>query len=192
MVRHGETEWNREQRLQGQLDSPLTQTGIEQIRTLANELSCSHNPSSITQIVSSPLNRANHSAEILQQTFIKPLTLHKPMQERSFGIWQGRLFDDIQTDGNFSEVFFNVNNTPIPQGESAIEARHRMTQGLTQLSQQFPNQKLLIVTHGELLRCFLSGLENSIDGSAYQLFKNGKVFEVHYSPSRQHFKFIQP
>ena len=188
LVRHGETEWNLKQRLQGQLDSPLTSTGIQQIQQLARILSSSHANQPIEQIFCSPLGRAKHSASLLQKQIEKPIQHADFLKERSFGIWQGRLFDDIKQDQDFADVFFKVNDTPIPQGESAIQARKRMSHGLKELGQRHPKQKLLIVTHGELLRCFLSGLENSVDGSAYELFKNGKVFEVHYLNDLEQFK----
>lgn len=145
---------------------------------------------SIDQIITSPLNRAQHSAEILSEKLLKPVSGLDELKERSFGIWQGRLFNEIKDDLDFSDVFFKVNNTAIPDGESAIEARKRMAIALRQLSQKFPQQKLLVVTHGELLRCFLSGIENSVDGSAYELFKNGQVFEVHFSPQQNEFKML--
>ncbi len=112
------------------------------------------------------------------------------LKERSFGVWQGQLFEKIKNDKDFADVFFKVNDTPIVQGESAIQARQRMADGLRQLASDYPRQKMLVVTHGELLRCFLSGLENSVDGSAYQLFKNGKVFEVGYCLNNDRFSVL--
>lgn len=188
LARHGETEWNLNQRLQGQLDSPLTSIGIQQIEKLADELSTTYKENRISRIFSSPLGRAKHSSTILQKRINQPIKELDFLKERSFGLWQGKLFEDIKQDHDFAEVFFKVSDTPIPQGESAIQARKRMTSGLKVLGQHYQNQKLLIVTHGELLRCFLSGLENSVDGSAYELFKNGKVFEVNYSPVLDQFK----
>jgi len=171
------------------LDSPLTQVGIQQIESLAEHLVNHSMNNPIDHIVTSPLSRATHSATILQNRIVKPLTTLDSLKERSFGIWQGNLFDEIKDEPNFSDVFFQVNDTPIQQGESAIEARKRMALGLRQLNREFPNRKLLVVTHGELLRCFLSGLENGIDGSAYQLFENGSVFEVWYSSEKDQFKY---
>ncbi len=187
-MRHGETEWDLKQRLQGQLDSPLTSKGIQQIAKLAEWLSVTHADNPIEQIFSSPLGRAKHSATLLQQCIEQPIQEATFLKERSFGIWQGQLFDEIKQDQAFADVFFKVTDTPIEKGESAIQARKRMEVGLKALGQQHPNQKLLVVTHGELLRCFLSGLKNSVDGSAYELFKNGKVFEVSYSPNTEQFE----
>ncbi|MBV1910566.1 MAG: histidine phosphatase family protein [Kangiellaceae bacterium] len=190
LVRHGETEWNKEQRLQGQLDSALTEVGIEQITLLADELESRSLIQPIDHIISSPLMRAQHSARILNQTLNQSLVLKSELKERSFGIWQGQMFNEIESNPDFSDVFFNVNDTPIPNGESAMDARERIVCCLQQLAHQYGQKRLLVVTHGELLRCFLSGLKDSIDGSAYQLFKNGKVFEVNYDHQTDQFHYI--
>ena len=190
LVRHGETEWNAKRRLQGQLDSPLTPVGIEQMEWLASQLAETPDTKAIDHIISSPLARTQSSAVILQKKLQRPLSIKHALKERSFGIWEGKLFDAIKHEPTFKKVFFEITETSIEQGESAIEARQRMQQSLAQLAVKYRGQRLLVVTHGEILRCFLSGIDNSMDGSAYQLFKNGKVFQVVYNLSQQSFKLL--
>ncbi len=190
LVRHGETEWNAERRLQGQLDSPLTLAGIEQMECLASSLATTPDIKAIDHIISSPLARTQSSAVILQKKLQRPLSIKHALKERSFGVWEGKLFDAIKHEPTFKKVFFEITETPIEQGESAIEARQRMQQSLAQLAIKYRGQRLLVVTHGEILRCFLSGIDNNMDGSAYQLFKNGKAFQVVYNLSKQSFKLL--
>jgi broad specificity phosphatase PhoE len=190
LVRHGETEWNTERRLQGQLDSPLTKNGIKQIESLATQFSNQQNSLAIDQIISSPLARAESSSIILQKKLQKPLSVHHSLKERSFGVWEGRMFDEIKQEPDFESVFYSITQTPIVKGESAIDARERMDTSLKELALEYKQQCLLVMTHGEILRCFLSGIDKNIDGSAYQLFENGKVFEVVYSSTRNAFRYV--
>ncbi|PWK46357.1 histidine phosphatase family protein, partial [Pleionea mediterranea] len=71
LARHGETEWNRIKRLQGRLDSPLTEQGIQQ----ANDLAASMTNYSVDAVITSPLLRARRTAEICQQQLNVPFLL---------------------------------------------------------------------------------------------------------------------
>ena len=182
-VRHGETVWNTEKRLQGQLDSPLTNNGIQQIQSLLPELK----KLSISQVLTSPLGRAMESAKIIAEHFNIFLNVIDDLKERHFGDWQGELFEELKSKGLFSSVLLNVNNDKPNGGESGLNCAKRM-QGY--LMNQIKNESFehtLIMTHGEILRCFLSQLpvlngknNEQLSADAYSQYRNGRIFKVAY------------
>ena len=105
LLRHGETIWNKESRLQGQRDIPLSDIGAEQIRTTGAHLAASgiH----IDHILSSPLQRARKSAEIIAHALnypIENITSSTLFMERSFGECEGFTYGEALAkypDGNY-------------------------------------------------------------------------------------------
>ena len=183
LARHGETEWNRVKRLQGQLDSPLTEQGIQQ----ASDLAVSIKPLNIDAIISSPLPRAKRTADICQQQLNCPIIVNDLLQERHFGDWQQQLFDDLRHLPNFEDIFFRVTNHTPPNGESALHGAKRLQQALLDLTKQFTHQRLLIVTHGDLLRSFLAQFNRDAFCDAYSQYGNGRYFTVEFSADTQLF-----
>lgn len=99
LVRHGQTEWNRAGRLQGQLDSPLTERGIAQAQA-AGELLCSRFEGSVPPIVASPLGRAFRTAEIVAEALSSAeLSSDERLKEVAFGEFEGL------TEGQVAERF---------------------------------------------------------------------------------------
>ncbi|PWK46355.1 histidine phosphatase family protein [Pleionea mediterranea] len=183
LARHGETEWNRIKRLQGRLDSPLTEQGIQQ----ANDLAASMTNYSVDAVITSPLLRARRTAEICQQQLNCPILVNDLLQERHFGDWQQQLFDDLTNLPDFENIFFRVTDHCPPNGESALQGAKRLQQALTDLAQQFTKQQLLIITHGDLLRSFLAQFNRDAFCDAYSQYGNGRFFKVEYSAATQLF-----
>ncbi|AWB65195.1 phosphoglycerate mutase [Saccharobesus litoralis] len=195
LTRHGQTTWNVEKRLQGQLDSPLTATGVEQSRLVAQALS----EVGIDKIITSPLGRAVDTAKICQQALCSNTLIDKDLAERHLGDWQGQKLEQIQQDDNYHNAMALVTDWPIPSGESALDCGRRLKQCLINLVQKHANQNLLVVTHGEALRCLIYQLnqntsddskKNALYSSAYELFDNGCIIKLHWNGS--HFTFQNP
>ena len=93
LVRHGQTDWNRERRLQGRTDIPLNETGIRQISELADRLV--QEGIVFDRMIASPLARARQSAEIIagKTGFRDPIILDENFMERSYGLLEGELYD---------------------------------------------------------------------------------------------------
>ena len=87
-VRHGETDYNKEKRSQGQLDIPLNQTGIEQAKQTAEKLKDIH----FDIIYASPLSRAKLTAQIINQRHNVPIVFDDRLKEFQVGQRQGQLF----------------------------------------------------------------------------------------------------
>ena len=93
-IRHGETAWNVDTRIQGHLDIPLNDTGLWQARQLARALA----DEPVAAIYTSDLQRARATAQALADTTGAPLTPEPDLRERSFGHFQGRTFAQIEAE----------------------------------------------------------------------------------------------
>src|SRR5262245_31004846 len=92
LIRHGETLWNREARMQGQNDSPLTETGLEQARKLARRLKTV----AFTTLYSSDLGRAHQTARCIAEETGHEIVANEGLRERCFGIFEGLTNAEIQ------------------------------------------------------------------------------------------------
>src|SRR5262245_21498679 len=92
VVRHGETRWNVEGRLQGQQDSPLTMRGLQQAQRYAEMLRAELAGASPVHICSSPLPRARQTASIIRELLEVPSACYSEsdlLKERACGSWEG-------------------------------------------------------------------------------------------------------
>jgi len=198
-TRHGETQWNKIGKFQGQLDSPLTEKGYQQAHLIAERLS----KSNISSIISSTLTRAKKTAGICQAILNCSLGLNDKLIERNFGSWQGKMIADVQCENNYQDIFHQVNNTAPPYGESGIECASRFQQGLIEIANEYqykPNSveqknNILVVSHGDILRCFLSSWVNNFSNNhaintQNKAFDNGCIFQINYNIEKQSFTLI--
>lgn len=176
LCRHGETQWNVVKRLQGRLNSELTNKGQTQAQTLAQTLKTEN----IDVIVTSPLGRAHQTALVCQQHIKRDLVIEDGLTERHFGDWQGALFESLSDKPQFSEIFFEVTNDEPPNGESSIAANKRFTDALEKIARQYGEQNVLVVTHGDVLRSFFAQLKQKEFCDAYSQYGNGKYFRVRF------------
>jgi len=151
-IRHGETEWNREQREIGQLDSPLTQRGIEQARALAQRLCRTR----FDALYSSDLGRAVQTAEIIGTECRIPVKLAAGLRERHMGIFQGLTVEEMrQKFPREREEYERLGlDYVIPGGESARQRLERSVRTLTSIAQTHAGQSVVVVTHGGFLTGF--------------------------------------
>lgn len=205
LTRHGETQWNKVGKFQGQLDSPLTEKGYLQAQDIAAKLS----RYDINFIISSTLTRAKKTAEICQLSLGCSLMLNTELIERNFGAWQGKYISEVKEDSNYDAIFHQVNKASPPNGESGIECAIRFKQALIHLANEYSNKfihdtniqqgidhcNILLVSHGDILRCFLSAMVNNFsDNQAVnnlkKTFDNGCIFQVSYQLQEETFTFL--
>ena len=91
LVRHGQTEWNLERRLQGQLDVPLNETGRNEAVLCAKQLSSVK----IDNIISSDLSRAKETAVIINKSLLLPVTFDARLKELNCGNLQGNVIKEV-------------------------------------------------------------------------------------------------
>lgn len=160
LVRHGETVWNAERRIQGQSDSPLTALGEQQAMQVAQRVKALN----ITHIITSDLGRTRRTAEIIAQTCGCEVVLDPRLRELDMGVLERRHLASLteEEEGWRRRL---VNGTPdgrIPGGESMQEVSVRMHGALNACRELPPGSRPLLVSHGMALGCLVStilGLE---------------------------------
>jgi probable phosphoglycerate mutase len=150
LIRHGETYWNCEKRLQGQLDSPLTEEGIRQSGALAGRLSAI----AFDAVYSSDLERARQTAHIIASTAVKPIVNYdNRIRERHFGNFQGLTWEEISVkypEEAARELSGNPMNQ-VPGGESKQQLLARAISFFDDIAGRHPEQKVLVISHGGIL-----------------------------------------
>lgn len=150
LIRHGETDWNAEGRLLSRTDMPLSATGEQQARDLAQQLA----GMSWARAYASPLTRARRTAEILLGTRLDSpaLTLDDRLVELDFGPYEGWTEDQLVADPVTAKWRRDGADIPGIETEASVEARARSFLGdLTD-----PSGMTLVVGHGRMLRILLS------------------------------------
>lgn len=178
LVRHGETIWNEEGRLQGATDVPLSDRGRAQAARLADRLAAEP----FGAIYASDLRRASETAAILAESHDLPVTLDSRLREQSKGVWEGLTWPDIEAQYPDDIARWEVNRDNPPanaESVSAVEARVRAA--LAAIRAAHPgNEAVLLVGHGMALRkliCAALGIDSFV-GRNLQL-DNTSLSELH-------------
>jgi probable phosphoglycerate mutase len=148
LVRHGETDWNFERRIQGNTDIPLNDTGREQARRTGKLLA----RRSWDAIVASPLSRAFETATIIAEELglPEPTTLDA-IVERDYGAAEGL------TDTELNRLY--PGDTFVPNRESRESVVARVIPALLDLAENHQGQSLLVVSHGGVIRSVLNAIQ---------------------------------
>ena len=149
VVRHGETRWNVEARIQGQRDSDLTEEGVAQAEALGERLAGER----FDRIVSSDLGRAHETARRIAAACGREITLDVRLRERHFGQGEGLLYDEVDRlhPGAFSRVRETDPDYVIPGGESRRQFHARVVAGFEALARAHAGETVVVVTHGGVL-----------------------------------------
>lgn len=150
LVRHGETSWNAERRLQGHIDIPLNQRGHAQAQSTAHSLAAFH----FSAMYSSDLQRAHVTAQAIAAQRPQPLLTEQRLRERHYGHFQGLTYDEAARRYPEAYARFKARelDQPIPgQGESLAAFAARVTEALADIAQRHTGQHVLVVTHGGVL-----------------------------------------
>jgi broad specificity phosphatase PhoE len=161
LFRHGQTEFNRELRFQGHLDSPLTDLGVAQAGAMGRLLAGLIPDPSDWQIIVSPLGRAQATARIVGDAVgIAALETEPRLIEITIGRWDGRLRSEVELEAgpNFSRSGWSFSS---PDGETYDSTSTRTKSWLDSLPPE-PNRHIIAVTHGvtsRILRGVYAGLK---------------------------------
>jgi len=149
LIRHGETEWNKQGRMQGQRDSPLTPLGLQQARRLARRLrDVPH-----VALYSSDLGRAHQTARCLADETKHEIVSDRGLRERSFGIFEGLTNAEIQITHPDLFVPFSKRDRhfAMPGGESAAQFHERSVATLRKIAERHDGARVVVVSHGLVL-----------------------------------------
>lgn len=149
-IRHGETAWNVDTRIQGQLDIPLNDKGRWQAARVARALA-GREP--LDAVYTSDLARAHDTARAISEATGTPLQPHRGLRERAFGLFQGRTFAEIETELPAEALQWRrrVPDWAPPGGESLRQMRERVLDTLHTLAGAHPGGLVVLVAHGGVL-----------------------------------------
>jgi probable phosphoglycerate mutase len=176
VVRHGQTDFNAQQRYQGAIDIALNATGIHQAEALARRLRAE----AIDAIVSSPLERALQTARIIAQAVPCDVQVMEHFRERGIGVYEGLTLEEVKA--RYSDLWGQrltrqMNQAP-PGGETILEVGARVLEGLGQLKQRHANETVLLVAHAFVARVIYGIISRVSDEQFYGYrLENGAIAE---------------
>jgi broad specificity phosphatase PhoE len=150
LFRHGETDWNREGRLQGHTDTPLNATGLLQAQALSQTL----RPHRLDAIVSSDLLRAWMTAQIVAEALEIPLISEPGLREAQIGAAEGLLWPEAKTrfGEELNRRWYTDDNAAFPGGETGYALRTRGLAALRRLADAHPFRRVGVSTHAAMVR----------------------------------------
>jgi probable phosphoglycerate mutase len=159
IVRHGQTEWNLEGRLQGRLDSPLTDAGVEQVKRLAQRLQKIH----LDSIYSSSSNRVFSTALHLRKDRDIDVIQSDNLMEMDFATWEGRKWSELQElfPGELQLMkdypeHFQAEET---KGETFYDMQKRLASFIDKTLSQHIGQNILLVSHSITIKVLINYLQ---------------------------------
>ena len=148
-IRHGETLWNEEKRYQGHGDSPLTETGRNQVAALGRRMKKIR----VDALISSDLGRAQETASIVADYTGHPLELDSRLRERNYGVLEGLTVHEIKA--RHSKILNQLNSDDpdyiIPEGESHRQQYQRNVEFIEELLTKRSGATVAVVAHGGVL-----------------------------------------
>jgi broad specificity phosphatase PhoE len=147
LVRHGETDWNRDGRWQGHSDTHLNELGRQQAERLAEEID------GVDVVYSSDLARARETAEILARRLGVDVRLDERLRERGFGAWEGKTRAEIEAEFADAHARWVAGEGPGADDAEPFEEFGTRVRGfLDDVLIRHPEETVLIVSHGGSIR----------------------------------------
>lgn len=153
LIRHAETRWNREKKIQGQADSPLTASGRRQAGHWGQLLK----PLGWDFLLASDSPRALQTAVQVNRTLDVPLTTDSRLREQDWGRWTAMTLTRLKRDepAQLAEQVAAGWRFCPPGGEDRISVRRRSLRALQQAAARWAGRRLLVVTHEGVIKCLL-------------------------------------
>lgn len=157
LIRHGETNWNRERRAQGQQESVLTERGIAQAHTLARALGSVP----VDEVYSSSSVRARQTTEILFGERTVPIEYCDLLREIHMGGWEGRLYADLEAEdpAQFRAFWHEPHRFLLSGAETFETVQQRALSRLDDILSRSTAQQIAIVSHGVWIKTLLCHAE---------------------------------
>lgn len=193
LIRHGETPWNAERRLQGHIDIALNDTGLQQAAALGQALA----GVPLAAILSSDLQRARQTAQAVADLHGLPVAIDPLLRERCYGAFEGLLYADIaaQYPHDYAQWQSRQIDAVMPSGERQAESFRqfygRTNAAIARWAALYDGQTIAIVAHGGVLECAYREAVGMTPGSPrdFQVrnasvnrfsFTEGKLHLVHW------------
>lgn len=180
-IRHGETTWNAETRMQGQLDTVLSERGRWQARRAAAALV----GEGIEAIVASDLARARDTAAAIADRLDLPVETDAGLRERNFGIFQGSTYAEIDARWPREAARWRAHDPDFgaPEGESLRAFSNRAVETAARLAAAHRGRTLALVTHGGVLDClYRAALRIALDAPRTWELGNAAINRLLWTP----------
>jgi broad specificity phosphatase PhoE len=162
LVRHGETDWNAEGKLQGHSDRPLNDYGRRQAQALGDRLAAGQ----FDALYASDLSRARETAEILGAKLGLAVAVDPDLREKNWGSWEG-----LTSDERLHVAY---------EGETTEAHRERTLRAVERIAERHPGGRVVVVTHGGSLR----RLQAAVSGVASPVIENCAIWAVAHEDGR--------
>ncbi|MBB1079408.1 histidine phosphatase family protein [Limosilactobacillus sp. STM2_1] len=181
LIRHGETYANRLNYIQGTLNdqlATLTELGIMEAKNYQKLLK----DAQIDLVYTSPLKRALVTSKIICKNSNIQVRIDSRLREISYGKWNGTAINELKSqyatyfDSETNDVY--PHSIEINQGENFDHARKRVWAFVTEISKKYPNQTILIVTHGWVIKNIIALCLKTADGTAFKNPQNLSISKV--------------
>jgi probable phosphoglycerate mutase len=149
LIRHGETAWNRERRMQGQTDTPLSNIGRAQAQALGQRMA----QQCFVALYSSDLARARDTAVEIAKLTGHEIISEPRLRERTFGVFEGLSYEEMTTRYPAEHARFAAREPDyaVPGGESPRQFYERSLACLEDIAAAHPGETVVAVTHGMVL-----------------------------------------
>ncbi len=149
LIRHGQTNWNSQRKIQGRTDNLLNDAGRAEAEKVAEYLK--KNDPRWDQVFSSPLKRALETGRIIAGRLGLPDPIvHPGLTERQFGVFEGTVINE--------NTFPSIMQEQVPGLESKADLQARVLKTLSEIAKSHPADKILITTHSHFIKGLLSTL----------------------------------
>jgi 2,3-bisphosphoglycerate-dependent phosphoglycerate mutase len=187
LFRHGETDWNREGRLQGHVDTPLNATGLAQAESLAQQMRLR----GLDAVVSSDLSRALTTARIVAEACRVPVLIDEGLRETNIGEAEGLLWAEVRARfGALTERWHYDPEAAFPGGETGLATLTRGLAALRRLTQLHPYRRIAVSTHGAMVRQLVNYAAPA--GSPPIRARNARLFVLDYEPDADRLTLLDP
>ena len=177
LIRHGETLWNTQLRMQGSLDSDLTPKGESQIKALGEWMK----EIPFDYLYSSDTPRAHKTAEAISKFTGHNLNFDKRLREKNLGVFEGLTSDEAKE--RYPETFQQFKTAGasyvIDQGESTQQLLERSLDAIEEIRDRHPQKVAVVVTHGGVVRVLMKHvLGIPLDAPTQFLISNTGIFRL--------------
>lgn len=189
VVRHGETYWNRERRMQGWAPSRLTETGEQQAQATGERLAGAYD---ISHIYASDLTRTRETTAHIRESVDADATFDPAWRERDLGVYQGLTYDEITDrfpEFSLSKAGLEAAEQVPDGGESIVQVRTRVLAGWEEIvADNHDDDTVLVVSHGGPLYLLLGHVQgyNVVDSYMRMNLQNCAVSEIQVENGAAH------
>ncbi|OGB69533.1 histidine phosphatase family protein [Malikia spinosa] len=181
-LRHGETTWNQDKRLQGHLDIPLNPRGYWQAARAADAL----REEAIAAVYSSDLERAHQTASAIATALAMDVRTHSGLRERHFGDFQGKTWTELELEEPEATLAWRTrvpDFAPGGGGETLLQLRERIESTINEIAARHSGEQIVIVAHGgvlDMLYRLATGLE--VQAPRTWLVENAAIHRLLWTP----------